>query len=322
MCVMTNSDLIGATNMTLFANIDAERGESLRNQFKTIMPAQKIVLPGEDFDPAEIRTILTWKIPDNLAQFSSVAIVFSIGAGVDQFIGATLPEGVKLVRLIDPGLTAMMQEYITMGVLGLHRDLPAYLAQKQNEIWAQVSIPPPASQRCVGVMGLGELGKGALNALKPFGFSLAGWARSAHHMEGVECYHGEDGLKDFLAATDILVCLLPLTEQTEDLLDAKLFAQLPKGAALVHAGRGKQLNHEDLLTALDSGQLRGAVIDVTEPEPLPAGHPFWSDQRIILTPHIACITRIDMLVPAIAANLQSHLNNEALQGEVELSRGY
>lgn len=308
--------------MTLFANIDAARGETLRNQFKMLLPDQKIVLAGERFDPSEIRYILTWKIPDNLAQFSSLTVIFSVGAGVDQFIDAALPAGIKLVRLVDPGLTAMMQEYITMGVLSLHRDLPAYFAQRQKEIWAQVSIPPSAFQRRVGVMGLGELGKGALAALKPFGFSLSGWARSRHEIDGVQCYHGADGLKEFLAKTDILVCLLPLTAQTEGILSTNLFAQLPQGAALVHAGRGKQLNHEDLLTALDCGQLRSAFIDVTNPEPLPSGHPFWSDNRIILTPHIACITRIDMLVPAIAANLLSHRNNEALQGEVKLSRGY
>ena len=308
--------------MTLFANIDAARGEALRHQLRTLLLDQSVVLAGEDFDPADVSYILTWKIPENLAQYTSLKIVFSIGAGVDQFLGETLPEGVRLVRLVDPGLTAMMQEYVTMGVLALHRDLPAYLAQRQTETWAQVAVPPAASQRRVGVMGLGELGKGALEALKPLGFSLSGWARSAHQIDGVTCYHGAEGLKDFLAVTDILVCLLPLTPQTEGLLNGNLFAQLPKGAALVHAGRGKQLHHEDLLAALDNGQLRAAVIDVTDPEPLPAGHKFWSDQRILLTPHIACITRIDMVVPAIVANLQNHRNNKALQGEVELSRGY
>lgn len=308
--------------MTLFANIDTQRGELLREQFSQIMPDQKIVLPEEDFDPTDVHYLLTWKIPDNLSSFSSLKIIFSIGAGVDQFIDAIIPEGVTLARLIDPGLTAMMQEYVTMGVLSLHRDLPAYLAQRHEEIWAQVSVPPPAAQRRVGIMGLGELGKGALKALEPFGFALAGWARSKHEIAGVECYHGAEGLDAFLARTDILVCLLPLTAQTEDILDASLFSRLPMGAALLHAGRGRQLNHDDLLAALDNGQLRAAVIDVTEPEPLASGHAFWSDPRIILTPHIACITRIDMLVPSIAANLLSHQRGETIQGSVELGRGY
>lgn len=308
--------------MTLFANIDDARGEALRSQLKSLMPEQKIVLPEDNFDPAEISTILTWKIPDDLSIFTGLKVIFSVGAGVDQFIGMKLPENIKLVRLVDPGLTAMMQEYITMGVLALHRDLPAYLVQQRQQIWAQVSVPPSASQRRVGVMGLGELGRGALEILRPFGFALSGWARSEHQIEGVTCYHGADGLDQFLANTDILVCLLPLTTQTEGLLNAELFAKLPKGAAFVHAGRGKQLDHDALLAALDSGHLRGAVLDVTEPEPLTPGHSFWTDPRIILTPHIACITRIDMLVPAIAANLQHFRRNEPMLGEVKLSRGY
>jgi len=308
--------------MTLLANIDTVRGEKLRKRFAEILPDQRVVLAGEEFDKCAVRYILTWKIPDDLSSFPALEVIFSIGAGVDQFIQTSLPEGVVLVRLVDPGLTSMMQEYVTMAVLGLHRDLPAYLTQQRNEVWRQVAVPPPAGERRVGVMGLGELGKGALKALAPFGFSLAGWARSEHVIEGVDCYHGADGFEAFLARTDILVCLLPLTSQTEGILDAALFSRLPKGAALVHVGRGRQLNHMDLVEALNSGQLRSAVIDVTEPEPLPPGHPFWSDPRILLTPHIACITRVDMLAPAIAANLLNHRQGKPMLGEVALDRGY
>ncbi len=308
--------------MTLLANIDAVRGESLRKRFADILPDQRIVLADEEFDKGAIRYILTWKVPDDLSSFPALEVIFSIGAGVDQFIQTSIPKGVALVRLVDPGLTSMMQEYVTMAVLGLHRDLPAYLAQQRSEVWGQVSVPPPAGERRVGVMGLGELGRGALRALAPFGFPLAGWARSEHVIEGVDCYHGTDGLEAFLSRTDILVCLLPLTSQTEGILNGTLFSQLPEAAALVHVGRGRQLNHMDLIEALNAGQLRSAVIDVTEPEPLPPGHPFWSDPRILLTPHIACITRVDMLAPAIAANLLNHRQSKPLLGEVALDRGY
>lgn len=308
--------------MALLANIDTARGEKLRELLSRLLPEQQVVLAEEAFDPTAIHHLLTWKIPDDIARFTALRTVFSVGAGVDQFTGLRLPEGAKLVRLVAPGLAAMMQEYVTMAVLGLHRDLPAYVAQQRTQTWKMVSIPPPATERRVGVMGLGELGRAALTALKPFGFPLAGWARSPHRIEGVECFHGPDMLDDFLSRCDILVCLLPLTPQTESILDAKLFARLPRGAALVHVGRGRQLNHADLTTALDAGQLRAAVLDVVHPEPLPQDHPFWSDPRILLTPHIACITQVETLAPAIAANLTSFAQGKPMQGEVALERGY
>lgn len=308
--------------MTLLANIDTARGETLRNLLAGLLPEQKVVLADEAFDPATIRHLLTWKIPDTMAQMTALEVVFSVGAGVDQFTGIRLPNGVKLVRLVAPGMVAMMQEYVTFATLGLHRDLPAYIAQQQTQVWKMASVPPPASARRVGVMGLGELGKGALEALKPFGFALAGWARSPHAIDGVECFHGAGGLGDFLARTDILICLLPLTPQTEGILNAALFSQLPRGAALVHVGRGRQLNHGDLTAALDGGQLSAAVLDVVHPEPLPQGHPFWSDPRIVLTPHIACITQMETLAPAIAANLANHAQGKPMLGEVALERGY
>ncbi|MFD2238007.1 2-hydroxyacid dehydrogenase [Aureimonas populi] len=308
--------------MTFLANIDAVRGQRLRERLAAIAPGQAVVLPGEPFDRADIRYILTWEAPQDLSAFPALEIVFSVGAGVDQFLRSRLPDNVALVRVIDPGLTAMMQEYVAMAVLSLHRDLPAYVAQQRREVWGKVAVPPPASERRVGVMGLGELGRGALEALRPFGFGLAGWARSAHSIEGVRCHHGAEGLGPFLADTDILVCLLPLTRETEGILDAGLFSRLPEGAALVHAGRGRQLNHTDLMAALDSGRLRAAVIDVTEPEPLAPGHPFWSDPRILLTPHIACITSVDMIAQPIAANLARHGRGEPMSGLVQPGRGY
>jgi glyoxylate/hydroxypyruvate reductase len=308
--------------LALLVNIDSARGEKLRSLLSGLLPEQKVILAEEDFDPATIHHLLTWKIPDDMARFTSLQTVFSVGAGVDQFTGLRMPQGTKLVRLVAPGLAAMMQEYVAMAVLGLHRDLPAYIDQQRERVWKMASVPPPAGERRVGVMGLGELGRSALAALAPFGFPLAGWARGPHRIEGVECFHGPDGMGAFLTRCDILICLLPLTPQTEGILNAELFSQLPRGAALVHVGRGRQLNHADLTAALEAGQLRAAVLDVVHPEPLPQDHPFWNDPRIVLTPHIACITQVETLAPAIAANLKRHAKGEPMQGEVALERGY
>ena len=308
--------------MTCFVNIDAARGTLLRRHLAEVLPALDVVLQGEDLDPEAVRYLVTWKLPEDLARFTRLEVIFSVGAGVDQFVAVDVPSTAQLVRLIDPGLTSMMQEYVTMAVLGLHRDLPGYISQQRSQLWRQVSVPPPAEERRVGIMGLGVLGQGALQALAPFGFPLSGWARSPREIAGVRCFHGAAGLDDFLAQSDILVCLLPLTAETEGILNADLFARLPERAALVQVGRGRQMNQEDLLDALESGRLRAAVLDVTEPEPLPKGHPLWSHPQVILTPHIACITRIETLAPAVAANIARHQRGEQMEGVVETSRGY
>lgn len=309
--------------MTFLANMDRERGEFLRERFGKILPDIPVVIGDEPYDKAAVQYMVTWQVPEDIGTaYPNLEVVFSLGAGVDQFTTANIPAHVKLVRIIDDDLTAMMQEYVTMAVLALHRDLHGYIDQKVQQVWQRVSVPPPAHQRHVGVMGLGELGQGALRALAPFGFALSGWSRSRKQIDGVTTFHGFDGLSPFLARTDILVCLLPLTDETRGILNRDLFSGLPQGAALVHVGRGLHLDHEALAEALDQGRLRAAVIDVTEPEPLPAGHSFWSDPRIILTPHIACITRIESFIGTISGNVIRHRRAEPLHGVVDMRRGY
>jgi len=309
--------------LTFLANLDRSRAEMLRAKFAQHMPEVAVAIADEPYDKGAVRYMLTWQVPNDIkTAYPNLELIFSLGAGADQFVMSEVPDGVPVVRLIDDGLTSMMQEYVTMAVLALHRDLPGYLDNQRNQIWERVSVPPLPSDRRVGVMGLGELGRGALRALKPFGFSLSGWARSAHQIEGVETFHGEGALPRFLAQTDILVCLLPLTSATRSILNSNLFAQLPDGASLVHVGRGKQLDHHALTKALNSGKLRSAVIDVTAPEPLPEGHPFWVDPRIILTPHIACITRLETSLPGIFDNLKRHQVGQPLRGIVDKTLGY
>lgn len=309
--------------MTFLANMDRPRAEILRARFAELLPDLPVAVAGEPFDKAAVRYMLTWQMPEDVrTAYPSLEVIFSLGAGADQFVLSDLPDHVPVVRLIDGGLTGMMQEYVTMAVLALHRDLPGYLAQQREQIWGRVSVPPLASQRRVGVMGLGELGRGALRALAPFGFALSGWARSRRDIAGVTTFHGPDGLAPFLAQTDILVCLLPLTDETRGILDDRLFAQLPPDAALVHVGRGQHLDHDALTRALDAGRLRAAFVDVTAPEPLPQGHPFWTDPRIVLTPHIACITRIEASLPALAENIRRHRAGQPMEGVVDPSRGY
>ena len=223
--------------------------------------------------------------------------------------------------MVESGIVDGMVEYVSMAVLGLHRDLIDYVAQQRDEVWKQIRVRP-ASTRRVGVLGLGMLGEASCRMLKNFGFQVAGWSRSRREIEGVSCFAGADELPDFLARTDILVCLLPLTDETRGMLDAELFAQLPHGAKLVNTGRGGHLDQDALLAALDSGQISAAVLDVTTPEPLTKGHPLWSHPRVLITPHIASMTQPETAVDVVLENLRRHHAGEPLIGLVDRKRGY
>lgn len=244
-----------------------------------------------------------------------------MGAGVDQFDLRRLPPHVAVVRMIEPGIAEGMIEYAVMAVLALHRDLPVYIDQQHRRLWRPI-LARPATERRVGVMGLGRLGRAVLERLAPFGFPLAGWNRSPRELPGVESFAGTASLPAFLARTDILVCLLPLTDETRGMLDRRLFAELPEATALVNVGRGGQLVADDLLTALDDGTLSAAVLDVAEPEPLPTDHPFWRHPRILMTPHIASQTRPETAALAVLDNLRRHAAGEPLTGLVDRTRGY
>lgn len=296
---------------------DPVRGEVFRAAFAAALPDIAFHI-GAAPDPQAVQWLITWTVPSDLARYPNLRLILSVGAGVDQFDMAALPPGVGVVRMLEPGIPQQMQEYITLATLALHRDLPAYLDQQRAGLW-KAGRNMPAEDRRVGVMGLGQLGQAALAALRPFGFPLAGWARSARQIEGVKCFTDLDA---FLARTDLLICLLPLTTETENILDARLFAGLPRGARLVHAGRGRQLDHGALIAALDTGHLEAAVLDVTAPEPLPQDHPLWSHPQVIVTPHIACQTRPGDGARHVIAAIQADLAGAAIPGLVDRKRGY
>jgi glyoxylate/hydroxypyruvate reductase A len=308
--------------MTFLYKANATRGQRWARHFAARAPDLPFRMWPDVGDPDEVRYLAAWVPPDNMATtFRNLEIVFSAGAGVDQFDLSQLPPHIPLIRMLDAGTMDGMLEYATMAVLALHRDLVHFIAQQRQQVWREIQITSAAKRR-VGVMGLGLLGQAVLERLKPFGFPLAGWNRSARAIEGVACHAGQDSLPAFLAQTDILVCLLPLTEETRGILNRDLFACLPRGAGLVNVGRGGHLVEADLLAALNDGTLSAAVLDVTEPEPLPAGHPFWSHPGILLTPHNASVAAPEAAVEFVLDVIARHRRGEALPGLVDRTRGY
>jgi len=277
----------------------------------------------ETGDRAEIEAALVWQPPQGaLAHLPNLRLVHALAAGVEDVLADPhLPPHVAVARLVDPFMTAAMGEYVQLQVLRLHRRDLVYLDQQRARAWRELD-QPNAEERRVGVLGLGVLGGEAALRLKVLGFDVAGWSRSERRLRGIPCFYGRDGLARLLERSEILVCLLPLTPETENILDARLFAALPKGAALVNCARGAHLVESDLLAALDAGQLSGAVLDVFREEPLPPGHPFWSHPRIVVTPHIAAATNPRTAAPVVADALRRMAEGRKLLNLVDRQQGY
>src|SRR5215469_16012899 len=274
-------------------------------------------------DPTEIDYALVWR-PETgfLASLPSLKLILSLGAGVDHLLGdPQLPRHIPIVRLVDPHMTDAMSEYVVLQVLRLHRRDLDYRAQQGAGVWRELDQPNAVDRR-VGILGLGELGQDAAKKLKALGFDVAGWSRSEKNLTGIASYAGAPGLSQLLSRSEILVCLLPLTAETEGILNSSTFAVLPRDAALINAARGAHLVEEDLLAALASGQISAAVLDVFREEPLPADHPFWHHPRVIVTPHVAAFTNPTTAAPIILDNIRRFEDGRPLLNRIDPARGY
>jgi len=274
-------------------------------------------------DPADITHALVWRIPDGvLASLPNLKAVFSLGAGIDQIIrDPAFPREKPLFRLVDGGLREQMTEYALYGVLHWHRRMGRYGEQQARGEWRMLEAIHP-SQRTVGVMGLGVFGSDIAAKLVALGFNVIGWSRTPKQIAGVESFVGEAGLDAFLARAEVLVNILPLTDETRGILSAKLFDRLPGGGALVHLGRGGHLVEADLVAALDAGRLDWAMLDVFPSEPLPAESPLWRHPRVFVTPHIAAQPVSTAAESAIIGSFNRFERGEEPVGRVDLSVGY
>lgn len=308
--------------MTLLYKADPVRGQAWQALFAEAAPDLPFRLWPETGDPADIRYLAAWQpSPELIATLPNLEVIFSIGAGVDQFDMAAIPPSVSVVRMVEPGIIQGMVEYAVFATLALHRHMLDYVEAQRRSSWSPICLVP-AGERRIGVLGLGSLGQAVIERLKTFGFPIAAWTRSAHRIEGVERYAGAEQLPAFLARTDILICLLPLTRETRGILCRETFALLPRGAGLINAGRGGHLREFDLLEALDDGQLSGAVLDVMADEPPAAAHPFWHHPRILMTPHIAGMTQADSAGRVLIDNIRRHRKGMPMHGVVRRDLGY
>ncbi len=308
--------------MSIVYKSELTRGQHWQSIFSAEIPELDFFLWPETGDPLAVEYLVAWEPPENFLQlFPNLKAVFSVGAGIDQFDTSVFPEHIKLVRMLDPNITQGIVEYVTLATLTLHRKLPLYLQQQEKKVW-RYEPWVPAPQRQVGILGLGNLGQAVARQLGSLGFALRGWSRTAKHIDQMQCYSGWDSLAEFLAKTDILICMLPLTEETQHILCDKHFAMLPTGAYIVNVGRGGHLVEADLLSALDSGKIAGAMLDVLATEPADESHPFWNHPNIILTPHIAAVTSAENGGRLLLENIRRDLKGEPMVGEVNLQAGY
>jgi glyoxylate/hydroxypyruvate reductase A len=308
--------------MALLYKADPARGEQWQALFAEHAPDIQWRAWPDVGDGTQVEYLAAWQAPDDLENvLPNLKVLFALSAGVDQLDLSRIPLSLPVVRLLDPGISQGMCEYANWAVLSLHRDMLRYRQQQVAGHW-QAHRLLPASKRRIGVMGLGLQAQHILASLKPFGFALSGWARSQHRIEGVTCHAGVEQLPAFLAQCDILLCVLPLTEQTEGILNKALFAQLPKGAALINMGRGGHLREDDLLQALDRGQLSAAILDVLLQEPAAMDHPFWKHPQIMLTPHIAAMTQPESAFAGLLENIRRFERGEKMLGQVDRGQGY
>jgi glyoxylate/hydroxypyruvate reductase len=277
---------------------------------------------GDIGDPGEILYALVWLPPENFfSRFHKLELVINLGAGVDALLRRDDLGAVRLSRLSDTGMVAMMTSYVIFAVTRYARDVPAFERAKQRREWEYVH-PRHLSDIRVGVLGLGGLGAPAARMLASIGFDVVGWSRSAKDIEGLRTVVGRDGLEEVLSQSEILVCLLPLTPESRGLIGAREIALMPRGAKFINVSRGAVVDEIALINALRSGGIGHATLDVFETEPLPPGHPLWSLDNVLITPHVASITTPALAARDVAESIRRMRNGLGPLHEVDPKRGY
>ncbi len=313
--------------MSILVLVDGWNSAPWVDALRSAMPDQLIEAYPDVIDPDAVEYALVWAPQSGaLDAFPNLKALFSLGAGVDHLLGGDTLPAVPIGRVVDPDLTARMTEWIVAQVLLHHRQHLQYVQQQRARKWHNLK-QPLASEVQIGLMGLGELGRASANLLHQLGFGLRGWSRTPKQLNNVACFHGTDGLDAFLSETDILVCLLPLTPDTEGLIGTAVFEKLRRDGALggpvfINAGRGRIHVESDIVAALQNDLLKAASLDVFEVEPLPQDSPLWNLENLIITPHVAAVSNPKALSHLISRQVRAHQEGRELDHLVDVTRGY
>lgn len=274
-------------------------------------------------DYKEIDYALVWKHPLGLlTQFPHLKAISSLGAGVDHLLADNaLPKNVPIVRVVDPYMANDIVQYITAYVLNYIKRVDHWAAKQRERVWSK-EPPFTYADKTIGIMGLGFLGSKAAHILQQMGLNVIAWSNSPKNIPSVKHFVGQSEFNAFLAESGILICMLPLTHLTKNILSRETFSHLPIDAYVINVGRGEHLVAEDLIEALDSGRLSGACLDVFSEEPLPSNHPLWTHPHIRVTPHIASVTNPKTAAPQIVENYHRAVQGKELLNLVDLSKGY
>jgi glyoxylate/hydroxypyruvate reductase len=282
-------------------------------------------LHGKDhYAPQQIDYFVGFRPPHGfLKGLPRLKAIFSLGAGVDGFLrDPEFPRHLPVVRFVDETLQREMAQYVILHCLIIHRQQRAFDADQNARIWRQRMLTRPSREMRIGILGMGDIGAVTAERLLMIDFQVFGWSRTRKNVPGVTSFAGPQELPGFLGQCDIMVCLLPLTPETEDIMNAKLFAALPQGAWVMNVGRGGHCNEQDLLAALDSGHLSGAVLDVFQTEPLPNDNVLWSHPKVTVTPHIAGITDPRNASAFVVDCVTRAESGAPFKNVVDLNRGY
>lgn len=296
--------------------------EEWQRNLQKLLPETKVEVYPIISNPEDVEFIATWKPhKDYIKEFPNLKVVQSVGAGIDHLLHTEIPDSVKVTRIVDSALKQEMFEHVLACIMTSMKNLLTYHKNQLQQEWIPKNYTS-IHETTITILGLGEIGKLVAERFVALGFRVKGWSNSQKNMNGVETFVGKEGLNSAIANTDFIVNILPLTTETESILNYKFFNQCSKQTVLINVGRGAHLVEKDLLIAIDEKQIKEAYLDVFREEPLPENHPFWSNKNIYITPHIASVTNATTALQQVATNYKKLKNMETLENEVSLDKGY